>query len=106
MKTPNRTSFKLGATQTNGTSADRMHTPAIDDQVMVVTARSAAHHARHDQRAGPSQRRNQREERGGMKRAGARPQDDQHADKSERGRQPTAQSHALSEKDDRERGDE
>ena len=38
MKTPNSTSFQLGAIQTNGTSADKMHTPAIDDQVMMVTA--------------------------------------------------------------------
>src|SRR6202140_3805848 len=40
MKTPNRISCQLGATQTSGTSADRMQTPVIDDQVMVVAARS------------------------------------------------------------------
>src|ERR1700674_5988358 len=40
MKTPNRISCQLGATQTNGTNTERMHTPVIDDQVMVVAARS------------------------------------------------------------------
>src|ERR1700732_1939815 len=37
MKTPKRISCQLGATQT---SADKMQTPVIDDQVMVVAARS------------------------------------------------------------------
>ena len=31
MKMPNRMSCQVGATQTNGTSADRMPTPAIDE---------------------------------------------------------------------------
>ena len=31
MKTPNRISCQLGVTQTNGTSTDRMQTPAIDE---------------------------------------------------------------------------
>ena len=66
----------------------------------------AAHHPRHDQRAGPGQRRDDREERGGMKRAGARPQDDQHADQADRGRKPAAHADALAKKDDRQRGDE
>src|ERR1700730_5629669 len=40
IKIPNRISCQLGVTQTNGTSADRMHTPVMADQVMVVMARS------------------------------------------------------------------
>src|ERR1700736_1348972 len=40
MKTAKRISCQLGATQTSGTSADKMQTPVIDDQAMVVAARS------------------------------------------------------------------
>ena len=69
-------------------------------------ALGAAHHARHDQRAGPGQRRDEREKRRGMKRAGARPQDDQHADQADAGRDPAAQADLLAEKNDRQRGDE
>ena len=67
---------------------------------------AAAHHARHDQGAGPGERRDDREERGGMKRARARPQDDHHADQADRGRDPAAHADVLAEEDDRQRGDE
>ena len=40
MNIPNRMSCQLGVTHTSGTSADRMHTPVMADQVMVVMARS------------------------------------------------------------------
>ena len=74
---------------------------------MVVTARSCPLIIRvMIRRAGPGQRRNQREECRGMKRAGARPQDDQHADQPDRGRDPAAHADLLAKKKDRQRGDE
>ena len=69
-------------------------------------ALGAAHHPRHDQRAGPGQRRDQRKERRGMKRAGAGAQDDQHADQAHCRGDPAAQADLLAEKDDRQRRDE
>ena len=41
-----------------------------------------------------------------MKRAGAGPQDDEHADQADAGRDPAAQADLLAEKDDRQCGDE
>jgi hypothetical protein len=41
-----------------------------------------------------------------MKRAGARAQDDQHADQAERGGEPAAHAHLLTEEDNGERSDE
>ena len=41
-----------------------------------------------------------------MKRAGARPQDDEHADQADRGRDPAPHADFLTEEDDRQRGDE
>ena len=41
-----------------------------------------------------------------MKRTGAGPQDDEHADQADAGRDPAAHADLLAEEDDRQRGDE
>jgi hypothetical protein len=41
------------------------------------------------------------ENRGDVKRAGARPQNDQHADQSDRGCQPAPHTHNFTQKNDR-----
>src|SRR4030081_3193051 len=66
----------------------------------------SAHHPRHDQGAGPGQRGDDRQKSRGMKRAGTRPQDNQHAKQPDRGRKPAAHADAFAEKNNRQRRDE
>ncbi len=104
---PSRISFQLGATQT-----DRHHrredADARDRRIGHGGdgALRSAQHPRHDQRGGPGHRRHDREKCRGMKRAGARPQDDQHADQTDHSRDPAAQADAFAEKEYRQCGDE